>query len=122
MAFSYPTAQQFKVCKGLALEVQPGQVCALCGPSGSGKSTVIALLQVRPTLTLSPNPKPNPSPNPSPDPHPNPSPSPNPHQAFSEHLQLLLPSLRAPLDAAHLTHLLSLLPQLAGETAWLGLG
>ena len=51
VAFSYPTAPQFKVCKGLALEVQPGQVCALCGPSGSGKSTVIALLQVGLTRT-----------------------------------------------------------------------
>ena len=80
MAFSYPTAQQFKVCKGLALEVQPGQVCALCGPSGSGKSTVIALLQVGPTLTLSPNPKSSPNPNPSPSPSPNPSP--NPLQRF----------------------------------------
>ena len=45
VAFSYPTAEQFKICTGLTLEVQPGQVCALCGPSGSGKSTVIALLQ-----------------------------------------------------------------------------
>ena len=63
VAFSYPTAEQFKICTGLTLEVQPGQVCALCGPSGSGKSTVIALLQVRLTLTLtlSHNPKPQPS-------------------------------------------------------------
>ena len=33
------------MCNGYSLEVQPGQVCALCGPSGGGKSTIIALLQ-----------------------------------------------------------------------------
>ena len=36
--------------------------------------------------------------------------------ALGERLRLLQPSLRAPLDLGHLTHLLALLPQLAG--AW----
>jgi ATP-binding cassette subfamily B (MDR/TAP) protein 1 len=45
VVFCYPTAPAYKVCNGYSLEIQAGQVCALCGPSGSGKSTIIALLQ-----------------------------------------------------------------------------
>ena len=58
VTFAYPTATAFKTLSSFSLDVKAGQVCALCGPSGSGKSTIIALLQVRPTLTLSPHPKP----------------------------------------------------------------
>lgn len=45
LVFSYPARPNRQVLKGLSLEVQPGQFCALVGPSGAGKSTIIALME-----------------------------------------------------------------------------
>jgi ATP-binding cassette subfamily B (MDR/TAP) protein 1 len=45
VVFSYPARPNRKVLKGLDLDIQPGQFCALVGPSGAGKSTIISLLE-----------------------------------------------------------------------------
>lgn len=45
VVFSYPARPGRQVLKGLDLEIQPGQFCALVGPSGAGKSTIISLLE-----------------------------------------------------------------------------
>ncbi len=42
--FAYPTRPDVPVLRGLNLEVQEGQQCALVGASGAGKSTVVQLL------------------------------------------------------------------------------
>jgi ABC-type multidrug transport system fused ATPase/permease subunit len=42
--FAYPTRPDVPVLRGLDLEVQEGQQCALVGASGAGKSTVVQLL------------------------------------------------------------------------------
>ena len=42
--FRYPTRPDVRVCKGLNLTIEPGEMVAFVGPSGSGKSTVISLL------------------------------------------------------------------------------
>ena len=42
--FRYPTRPDVRVCKGLNLTIEPGEMVAFVGPSGSGKSTVINLL------------------------------------------------------------------------------
>ena len=42
--FRYPTRPDVRVCKGLTLTIEPGEMVAFVGPSGSGKSTVISLL------------------------------------------------------------------------------
>ncbi|KAI0887596.1 putative ABC multidrug transporter [Annulohypoxylon maeteangense] len=43
--FSYPARPNRRILKGLDIDIQPGQFCALVGPSGAGKSTVISLLE-----------------------------------------------------------------------------
>ncbi|KAI3336947.1 P-loop containing nucleoside triphosphate hydrolase protein [Xylariaceae sp. AK1471] len=43
--FSYPARPNRRILKGLDIDVQPGQFCALVGPSGAGKSTIISLLE-----------------------------------------------------------------------------
>lgn len=43
--FAYPARPQVEVLKGMSLNIEPGQFCALVGPSGAGKSTVFALLE-----------------------------------------------------------------------------
>lgn len=43
--FSYPARPNIEVLKGLDIDIEPGQFCALVGPSGAGKSTIIALLE-----------------------------------------------------------------------------
>lgn len=45
LVFSYPARPNRQVLKGLSLDVQPGQFCALVGPSGAGKSTIISLME-----------------------------------------------------------------------------
>ncbi|KAI1849760.1 hypothetical protein JX266_004709 [Neoarthrinium moseri] len=45
LLFSYPARPGRQVLKGLDIDVQPGQFCALVGPSGAGKSTIISLLE-----------------------------------------------------------------------------
>lgn len=42
--FAYPTRPDVPVLRGLDLEVQEGQQCALVGASGAGKSTIVQLL------------------------------------------------------------------------------
>ena len=42
--FRYPTRPDVRVCKGLNLTIEPGEMVAFVGPSGGGKSTVINLL------------------------------------------------------------------------------
>ena len=42
--FRYPTRPDVRVCKGLNLTIEPGEMVAFVGPSGSGKSTIINLL------------------------------------------------------------------------------
>jgi ATP-binding cassette, subfamily B (MDR/TAP), member 1 len=43
--FAYPARPHAPVLRGLSLDIQPGQFCALVGPSGAGKSTIISLLE-----------------------------------------------------------------------------
>jgi ABC-type multidrug transport system fused ATPase/permease subunit len=43
--FAYPARPNRQILKGLDIDVQPGQFCALVGPSGAGKSTIISLLE-----------------------------------------------------------------------------
>ncbi|KAI1150174.1 P-loop containing nucleoside triphosphate hydrolase protein [Nemania diffusa] len=43
--FSYPARPNRQILKGLDINIQPGQFCALVGPSGAGKSTIISLLE-----------------------------------------------------------------------------
>lgn len=43
--FSYPARPNCQILKGLDIDIQPGQFCALVGPSGAGKSTIISLLE-----------------------------------------------------------------------------
>ncbi|KAI0396934.1 P-loop containing nucleoside triphosphate hydrolase protein [Xylariaceae sp. FL0594] len=43
--FSYPARPNRQILKGLDLDIEPGQFCALVGPSGAGKSTIISLLE-----------------------------------------------------------------------------
>lgn len=43
--FRYPTRPDFKVLRGINLEVKTGQTVALVGSSGCGKSTVVSLLE-----------------------------------------------------------------------------
>ncbi|KAH6647225.1 ABC multidrug transporter [Truncatella angustata] len=45
LVFSYPARPNRQVLKGLSLDIQPGQFCALVGPSGAGKSTIISLME-----------------------------------------------------------------------------
>ena len=42
--FRYPTRPDVRVCKGMNLTIEPGEMVAFVGPSGSGKSTIINLL------------------------------------------------------------------------------
>ena len=44
VGFSYPTAQNEQVLKGLDLEIPAGKTVAIVGASGAGKSTIIQLL------------------------------------------------------------------------------
>ena len=43
--FSYPSRPDRPILRGLNLDIQPGQFCALVGPSGSGKSTTFSMLE-----------------------------------------------------------------------------
>jgi ATP-binding cassette, subfamily B (MDR/TAP), member 1 len=44
VSFAYPTRPDSLICRNYNLQVEPGQVLALCGMSGCGKSTIINLL------------------------------------------------------------------------------
>ena len=43
--FTYPSRPERPILRGLNIDIQPGQFCALVGPSGSGKSTTFAMLE-----------------------------------------------------------------------------
>ncbi|ODM16765.1 hypothetical protein SI65_07730 [Aspergillus cristatus] len=43
--FTYPSRPERPILRGLSIDIQPGQFCALVGPSGSGKSTTFAMLE-----------------------------------------------------------------------------
>jgi ATP-binding cassette, subfamily B (MDR/TAP), member 1 len=44
VSFAYPSRPDTLICQNYNLQVDPGQVLALCGMSGCGKSTIINLL------------------------------------------------------------------------------
>ncbi|KAF5964528.1 multidrug resistance 1 2 [Fusarium coicis] len=43
--FEYPSRPGHQVLRGVNLDIQAGQFCALAGPSGSGKSTIFTMLE-----------------------------------------------------------------------------
>lgn len=43
--FAYPSRPDHLILKDFQLDIQPGQVVALCGSSGAGKSTLAALIE-----------------------------------------------------------------------------
>lgn len=43
--FTYPARPEHPILRGLNIDIQPGQFCALVGPSGSGKSTTFSMLE-----------------------------------------------------------------------------
>jgi ATP-binding cassette, subfamily B (MDR/TAP), member 9 len=45
VCFSYPARPAQTVLSGLNLQVQPGEIVALCGKSGGGKSSIVKLVQ-----------------------------------------------------------------------------